>query len=133
MIGYLPFLLWFVLLLFSLLDIDRTPDGAARRMSTGGWFLVVLVVPIVGAIAWLTMGRPRPVAGAAIPAGVPIVAGSGDITPPIERIPAREVQPDDNRLQAILDRIDHEFDEAVRRSRERRRGGGTSDGRSDRR
>ena len=122
MLAYLPFLVWFVLLLYSLLDIDRTPDGAIRGLSVGGWFAVVLLVPILGALAWLALGRPHGARHPALAHGAAL-AGPQPEAPAIEWIPPAQAQRDD-RLQAILDRIDREFDEAVRRSRERHRRSG---------
>ena len=120
LITYAPFLVWFVLLVFSLLDIDRTPDDAVRGMTVGGWFLVVLLLPILGALAWLALGRPRGAPHHALAPGVALAGAPPSGAPAVESIPPAEAQRDD-RLQAILDRIDREFDEAVRRSRERHR------------
>jgi hypothetical protein len=111
-IVYLPFLLWFALLLFSLLDIDRTPEGAARCMSPSGWLLVVVLVPILGALAWLVAGRPPSEARPAGAHGVAAAAPPDSDVPWVERIPV-EQPVEDQRLQQILDRIDREFEEAV--------------------
>jgi hypothetical protein len=110
-IVYLPFLVWFALLLFSLLDIDRTPDAAARCMSPSGWLLVVVLVPILGALGWLVAGRPQSAARPAGARGVAAAPPDSDV-PWVERIPV-EQPVEDQRLQQILDRIDREFEEAV--------------------
>ena len=111
MIVSLALLVWFALLLFSLLDIDRTPDGAARCLPQPGWFLVVVLVPILGAAAWLLAGRPLSPGRAGEREVTRALAPAGDV-PWVEPIP--EERPDaDERLQQILDRIDREFDEAV--------------------
>jgi hypothetical protein len=111
MIVSLALLVWFALLLFSLLDIDRTPDGAARGLPQSGWFLVVVLVPILGALAWLLAGRPRSPGRARERDVTGAVPPDGDV-PWLERSPV-EQRVEDEQLQQILDRIDREFEEAV--------------------
>jgi hypothetical protein len=119
MLQYVPFALWLALLVYCLIDIDRAPPDAARRLPIPAWFAVVVLVPLLGALAWLLVGRPR-----GRPARVRAVAGS---PPSVER-PATQAPPDsraragadagtsiDLRLRDELARIDREFDEAVRR------------------
>jgi hypothetical protein len=129
-VAYLPFALWLGLLFYCLVDIDRTPPGAARRLSEGWWLVLVVVLPIAGAVAWLVLGRPAPVS--AIPRAVasrtvgvdmrtaPAAAdgeGSGPVPPTVVPDPQSAI---DENLRAELARIDREFDELVSRSRERR-------------
>ena len=111
MIVNLALLVWFALLLFSLLDIDRTPDDEARGLPQSGWFLVVVLVPILGALAWLLAGRPRSPGGAREREVTGAVPPDGDV-PWLERSPV-EQRVEDEQLQQILDRIDREFEEAV--------------------
>lgn len=54
MARFLPFLAWFVLSLYATIDCvrtprDRTPGGMARPL----WIVVIWVIPILGALAWL--------------------------------------------------------------------------------
>ncbi|CAM3212020.1 PLD nuclease N-terminal domain-containing protein [Stackebrandtia soli] len=35
-------------------------DKSPRRLSRGMWTTIIIVVPVIGAIAWFTTGRPRP-------------------------------------------------------------------------
>lgn len=47
-----------ILTIYTFFDILATPRGTARRMSRAIWAVVVFV-PVIGPLAWLTMGRPR--------------------------------------------------------------------------
>lgn len=125
MIGYLPFMVWFALLVYCILDLDRTAPDAARALPTHWWFVLVIAVPIAGAVAWLVWGRPTgqvaAVPAISAPAAVAWPSGQADAAgqagPPVGAAP--EV---DRSLRAELERIDREFDEMVRRSRERHGG-----------
>lgn len=48
-----------VLLVYCALDVASTPAGSVRALPRALWFVLVLVVPLLGPIAWLTAGRPR--------------------------------------------------------------------------
>ena len=86
-------------------------------MAGPWWVVVVVLVPIGGSLAWIAAGRPRQAqvaqtatGGSRLSPGVPEdLVGRPD--------PARGALPES--LQAKLDRIDREFDEAVRRRKRR--------------
>ena len=48
----------FGLAVYGLLDVVFCAGRAPRRMPSWGWFLVVMLVPFAGPVAWLVMGRP---------------------------------------------------------------------------
>ena len=51
-----------VLLLFwvwALLDVIGTDSSMCRNLPKGMWLIIVLILPDIGAIAWLLMGRPE--------------------------------------------------------------------------
>jgi hypothetical protein len=51
-----------VLLLFwiwALLDVIGTDSAMCRNLPKGMWLIIVLILPDIGAIAWLLMGRPE--------------------------------------------------------------------------
>ena len=108
---------WLALLIFALIDIDRSPADRVRTMAGPWWVVVVVLVPIGGSLAWIAAGRPRQAqvaqtatGGSRLSPGVPEdLVGRPD--------PARGALPES--LQAKLDRIDREFDEAVRRRKRR--------------
>lgn len=47
-----------VLLVYCLLNVITTPAPAVRNLSKGVWLVLVIVLPLVGGIAWLVAGRP---------------------------------------------------------------------------
>ncbi|MDQ1701286.1 MAG: hypothetical protein QOF57_538 [Frankiaceae bacterium] len=48
-----------VLWIFCIIDVIRTPDVDTRNLPKLLWLLVVLIVPDVGSILWLLLGRPH--------------------------------------------------------------------------
>jgi hypothetical protein len=46
------------LLVFALVELTVTPGTAVRTLPKPLWY-VVLVLPLVGPLAWLLLGRPR--------------------------------------------------------------------------
>ncbi len=127
MLAYLPFAAWLGLLIFALLDIDRSPPAAVRGLSPQMWLLVVVLVPIVGSVAWIAVGRPIPVhAHTAVARDRPSSPREARSASPTEAAPATSAE---SALQARLDAIDREFDEAVDRRRARKSGGPDEGGR----
>lgn len=45
--------------LWAMVDFMLTDAARVRNMSKGSWLLVVLLVPILGAVAWVFFGRPE--------------------------------------------------------------------------
>ncbi len=118
MLAYLPFAAWLGLLIFALLDIDRSPPAAVRGLPPQMWLLVVVLVPIVGSVAWIAVGRPIPVhAHTAAARNRPSPREETLSTSPCEAAPASSAE---SALQARLDAIDREFDQAVDRCKARR-------------
>jgi len=54
-LGIAVFCLW----IFCLVDVIVTDESAARHLPKMLWLLVVLLLPLVGSILWLAVGRPR--------------------------------------------------------------------------
>lgn len=54
----LPVLLEIGLLVYCLIDCIQTPSGATRHLEKPWWLLIIVVLPVVGGIAWLVAGRP---------------------------------------------------------------------------
>lgn len=48
-----------VLLVYCVLNIVTTPEGEVRNLPKLLWLLLVVVLPLVGGIAWLIAGRPQ--------------------------------------------------------------------------
>ena len=97
-----------VVMLYAFIDCVQTPRAYARSLPKWLWLLLVVLVPVVGAVAWLVLGRPQRAslvaAGARRGRGVP-------------------VPPDDDPafLRKLAD------DEWSRRMRERREGSDPDD------
>ena len=47
------------LLVYCVLNVITTPDDQVRNLPKLLWLLLVVVVPLVGGIAWLVAGRPQ--------------------------------------------------------------------------
>jgi Phospholipase_D-nuclease N-terminal len=50
------------LLIFCVIDIIQSRADEIRGLSKGFWLILVIILPIVGGIAWLVAGRPTQVA-----------------------------------------------------------------------
>ncbi|MGX5356900.1 PLDc N-terminal domain-containing protein [Kocuria sp. KH4] len=100
-------------IVYSLIECARTDSAAMRGLRKGGWIAVIVLLPLLGALLWLFLGRPR---GAADSSG-----------------PARGKGPDDDPqfLRNLEERRrQQEQAEKLRRWEEDlRRGGGTTGGR----
>ena len=57
MIRYLPFLLEMALLVYCLIECIQT--DVPRNLSKTTWVFVIILLPIVGGVAWLVAGRPE--------------------------------------------------------------------------
>jgi Phospholipase_D-nuclease N-terminal len=56
---YLPVLLLIGLEIFALIDCIQTSEDEARHLPKLAWIILIVIAPLVGAIAWLFAGRPR--------------------------------------------------------------------------
>ncbi len=90
----LPALIELGLLVYALIDCIQTPAEDQRNLPKPVWVLLVILVPVVGPIAWLVAGRPQRQA----PRNVPWPSGPTAGFPEYER-PGRgrrSVAPDDD-------------------------------------
>ena len=58
MVRYLPMLLVLGLMLYCFFDVLATDRRWFRTLGKVGWLMVVLL-PVIGALLWLFVGRPR--------------------------------------------------------------------------
>lgn len=109
-IRVLPFAIELVLFVFCLIDIIQSPQGEIRNLPKWGWIVLIIIVPLVGCVAWLVAGRPSTArrsgwsAGRVFPAAAP---PAPDRDPAIDEI--------DTRLKADLEQVDREHDEMMQR------------------
>jgi Phospholipase_D-nuclease N-terminal len=47
------------LTIYSFFDCARTEQDQVRKVPKWGWLLLILLFESIGAILWLTIGRPR--------------------------------------------------------------------------
>jgi hypothetical protein len=59
MLRIAPFLIELVLLIFCLIDVIQTPEGEVRNLPKVVWIVLILLIPLIGCIAWLVAGRPQ--------------------------------------------------------------------------
>ncbi|HET7782591.1 MULTISPECIES: PLD nuclease N-terminal domain-containing protein [Micrococcaceae] len=44
---------------YGLVDVIRTDARLTRGISKPAWIVVMIVLPVIGAVLWLLIGRPR--------------------------------------------------------------------------
>jgi hypothetical protein len=54
-VGLLLLVLW----VWALLDVIATDSSMCRNLPKSMWLIIVLILPDIGAIAWLLLGRPE--------------------------------------------------------------------------
>jgi hypothetical protein len=54
-VGVAVFCLW----IFCLVDVIVTDESVCRHLPKLLWLLVVLLLPLVGSVLWLAVGKPR--------------------------------------------------------------------------
>jgi len=130
----LPEIVWFVLLVYGLIDCIQSPEGQVRNLPKVGWILLIVLVPVAGPIAWLVAGRP--VGAGARSARVPWRSTATAGFPEYER-PRRFAAPDDDpAFLTGIDAPDPEHEELLRkweaqlREREARLGKSEVEGKS---
>ncbi|MFC7401204.1 PLDc N-terminal domain-containing protein [Citricoccus sp. GCM10030269] len=112
------------LIIYSLIECLMTPRHQVRALPKIVWVLIVLLVPLVGALLWLFLGRRR---GSGGQAGPP----SGPARPPRPQSPdddasflrQLDIQRKQQQRQAELDRREAEL-----RARENKGGAPRRDG-----
>jgi hypothetical protein len=81
-------LVWIALLVYGLIDCVRTPEDESPVMPRAVWFLFIILVPIVGPIAWLVLTRPSSDGNRPGPGQIP--------RPRPQRAPRGPLGPDDD-------------------------------------
>lgn len=47
-----------VIYVYGIVDVIRTDRDATRGISKPGWIVVVVVLPLLGALLWFVLGKP---------------------------------------------------------------------------
>lgn len=63
MIRVLPFVIELILVVFCLIDCVQSDEQRIRNLPKWGWIILIVLVPIIGCVAWLLAGRPLRVSG----------------------------------------------------------------------
>lgn len=113
MVRYVPVLIELGLLVYGLIDCLQTESTLVRVLPKPGWILLIIVLPLIGPVAWLVAGRPARAPGDAVAWRSTATGGFPEYErpSPAERA-AAEI---DARLRAEQARVDREHDDAVRR------------------
>lgn len=91
MLRIAPFIIELALLIYCLIDVIQTPDAEVRNLPKVAWILLILIIPLIGGVAWLVAGRPQ--RGSARQVSWPSTRTAG--FPEYER-PGRALGPDDD-------------------------------------
>lgn len=92
----LPLLLELGLLVYALVDCIQTPAEAQRNLPKWAWIVLILVLPLIGSIAWLVAGRPDRRRAGAVPWPATGTAGYPEYERPRGGRGGRTVAPDDD-------------------------------------
>ncbi len=55
---YLPYIVQLALLVYCLIECIQADSASVRNLGKTWWVVLIVLVPIVGPIAWLVAGRP---------------------------------------------------------------------------
>ena len=47
------------LVIYALIECAQSEKYSVRAVPKGAWLLIILLLPVVGAVLWLFFGRPR--------------------------------------------------------------------------
>ncbi len=57
MVRYLPVFIALALMVYCVVDVAQTPVQQVQRAPRWLWLTVIVIVPIIGPICWLLLGR----------------------------------------------------------------------------
>lgn len=109
MVRLLPYVVPVALALYALIDLSRSEPGERADLTTTGWVLVILLLPVVGPVAWIVVSRLRRSS-----------AGAGSTRPPVGR-PSPGPRP--RRSGPLAPDDDPDFLWRLEQERRRREGG----------
>lgn len=54
-------------IIYSLIDCARSDARDIRGLRRGPWLAIILLLPVIGGVLWLTLGRPRYASPGSVP------------------------------------------------------------------
>lgn len=97
--------------IWAIFDVIATDEAMIRSLPKGMWLLLVLIMPAIGAVAWIALGRPANVGWR-----------PGDTSyKTVRRTVGPEDRADWNRSRDEMRRAFEETDRRLREERDRRR------------
>ena len=105
-VRYLPFLIYAALTIYSVVDIALIERDRVKGVPKILWILVVIVIPIVGAVLWFLLGRERLSDRGLGRGGVRRGPRAPDDDPEFLRKLSRE-QEQDERIRQLEERLRH--------------------------
>ncbi|TQL44991.1 phospholipase D-like protein [Homoserinimonas aerilata] len=99
LLGALVLAFW----VYTLIDCIRTDEYRARGLPKGVWVFVIIIIPVVGSILWLTIGKER----------------DGGASAPARPAPTRPMYPDDDVDFLRRVETDAQREERIRKLEER--------------
>ena len=94
MLKALVYILPVALAAFALIELSRSGPAARAQIPTGAWLALIVLLPVVGPVAWILLSRSRAPARGAATRGV---APHGGAAPGwAQRHPSRPLAPDDD-------------------------------------
>ena len=117
MVDVLPEIVTVVFLIFCLIDCIQTDTVLVRNLPKVAWIILIIILPLIGGVAWLVAGRPQRQPGSsAVPWRSTQTAGYPEYERPQSGRATSEI---DEQLRRDQERVDREFEEALRKDRER--------------
>jgi hypothetical protein len=110
-------LLELILLVYCVLNVITTPEHQVRNLPKLLWLFLVIVLPLIGGIAWLVAGRP--ISGQSRPGGLPYKGNTGRF-PEYER-PGRAAAQNPEDDEAFLRNLRERAEEQRKRAAEQAR------------
>ncbi len=94
-----------VVFVYGLIDVSRTDSSQTRGISKPAWIVVQIAIPVIGAVLWFLIGRPRSTGPAAVTYSHPLAPDDDpDFLRNLEI--RRRNQAADDRLQKLKDEFD---------------------------
>lgn len=119
MIRFAPALLVLAFDIYCLIHVITTDEDRVRNLPKIAWFLLILLIPLLGGIAWMVAGRPQRAGGRRAAGGRPATA-----YPEYDR-PGRAAgltpESDEDFLRRVRERAEEQRRRYAEEQRERQR------------